>query len=560
MTARSIIVSVALPRDTPIVGGHRNFLGGVAITVASVAVLVPTILSDRILPTLILGAVPLGLLVVVRFPMVIMLLFMACSVFRMHEFLPGGGHRVPLALAVGALVGTFVQIWERRGRISFPPQAQWFALTTALIICGVPLAYNVGLTLNTAKDFSKAFIIMTALVIVASRIEDVRNIVWMMLGIGAFCSTLVILNKLRGIGLVEDNRAVILPGSASMLGDPNDASMYLLPILAMACVLAKNSTNALKRASLLTLVVWLTIAIVATKSRGALIGIVAIAGFLAWKWSRSKLLVIPMAIAVTLLLLVAAGISSRTSGGWESIETYQLDVSASDRLTAWRAALNMVAAHPVLGIGIGNFKENFYFYTDVWIRKDIDAHSAWFQVMSEAGLATLVSFIAMIVLTFMSLRRSECLNVLVLPESQSLREFVIRVIAVISFCVAVAVPMELLNRIFPNGGWRTIWILWLPALLVVAWIIICAFRSGSDSAGQLVVSVPRRGHEDLSMYALGLQAALIGFCVAASFLTQAFGWMLYLLVAISIVIESVLKQSQMKTLPSRSGMKALYAK
>jgi putative inorganic carbon (hco3(-)) transporter len=545
-SAHSVVKSVALPWDGATHGGNRKFVGGLAITVATVAVLVPTILSGQVLPTLILGVVPLGLLIAVRFPMVLILLLFACSVFRMHEFLPGGGHRIPLVLAAAGLVGSFVQIWEKRGRINWPPQAQWFALTTGLVICGVPLAHDVRMTLNAANDFSKILIAVIALVVVASRIEDVRKIVWMMLGVGVFCSTLIILNGFRGIGLVEGTRAVILPGSVSMLGDPNDASIYLLPILALACVLAKNSANALKRASLLMVIIWLTIAIVATKSRGALIGMVGIAGFLGWKWSRSKLLMVPMITAIGLLLLVATGISSRTSGGWNSIDTYQLDESASDRLTAWKAALNMVAAHPLLGVGIGNFKEQFYFYTDVWIRRDIDVHSAWFQVMSEAGLATLVSFIAMIVVTFMSLRRSEELKVLLLPESLSLREFVTRAVSVMSLCVAVALPMELLNAVFPNGGWRTIWVLWLPTLLVVAWTITCAFRPQRALPGQLIVSVSRPGHEDLSVYALGLQAALTGFCVAASFLTQAFGWMLYFLVAISIVIESALQQSHMK--------------
>jgi O-antigen ligase len=538
--------SLVLPWDDGDYGGNRKFVVGLAITVATLAVLVPTILSGRVLPTLILGLAPLGLFIFVRFPMVMILLLLACSVFRMHEFLPGGGHRIPLVLAGASLVGTLVHMWKARGRINFPPQAQWFALITGLIICGVLLARDVK-TFGAVADFSKTFITMVALVVVATRIEDVRKILWMTLGVGVFLSTLIILNKFRGIGLVEGTRAVILPGSASMLGDPNDASIYLLPILAIACVLAKNSADALKRSSLVAMIIWLTIAIIATKSRGALIGIVGIAGFLGWKWSRSKLLLVPMAAAVGLSLLVATGISSRTSGGWDSIDTYELDDSASDRLTAWKAALNMVAIHPLLGVGIGNFKEKFYFYTDVWIRRDIDVHSAWFQVMSEAGLATLVSFIAMIAVTFISLRRSEELNVLLVPESQRMGEFITRGVSVMSFCVATALPIELLNVTLSNGGWHSIWILWLPILLVIAWTIVCAFRSESALPGSSIVSVPRRGHEDLSVYALGLQAALTGFCVAASFLTQAFGWMLYFLVAISIVIESALKQSLMKT-------------
>jgi putative inorganic carbon (hco3(-)) transporter len=543
-STRSVVNSAALPWRGATRGGHWIFIGGLAITVAIVAVMVPTILSGQVLPMLILALLPLGLLIVVRFPMLIVLLLLACSVFRMHEFLPSGGHRIPLVLAAAGLVGTSVQVWQKRGHINWPPQAQWFAITTALVICGVPLAHDWA-TLNAAKEFSKTLIAMIALIVVATRIEDVRNIVSMMLGAGVFCSTLIILNKFRGIGLVEGTRAVILPGSVSMLGDPNDASMYLLPILALACVLAKNSASALKRVSLLTVIICLTIAIVATKSRGALIGMVGVAGFLGWKWSRSKVLMVPIVTAIGFLLLVAMGISSRP-GGWDSTDTYQLDESASDRLTAWKAALNMVAAHPLLGVGIGNFKEQFYFYTDVWIRKDIDAHSAWFQVMSEAGLVTLVSFIAMIVVTFMSLRRSEELKVLLLPQSLNLREFVARALSVMGLCIAVALPMELLNALLPYGGWRTIWILWLPALLVVAWIINCAFRSGNALPGQRIVSASRPGHEDLRVCAVGLQAALVGFCVAASFLTQGFGWMLYFLVAISVVIESALQQSYMK--------------
>ena len=53
----------------------------------------------------------------------------------------------------------------------------------------------------------------------------------------------------------------------------------------------------------------------------------------------------------------------------------------------------------------------------------------------------------------------------------------------------------------------------------------------------------------IASYALGFQAALVGYCAAATFVTHAFEWMFYVLVAASVVIEKCLAGTNVEPEP-----------
>ena len=81
---------------------------------------------------------------------------------------------------------------------------------------------------------------------------------------------------------------MVLPSAQSLLGDPNDVATCLLPVFAIACVLARTATSLMARIPALAVMALTLAAIVASQSRGGLIRVVRVIGFLGWTWIRSK--------------------------------------------------------------------------------------------------------------------------------------------------------------------------------------------------------------------------------------------------------------------------------
>lgn len=81
-----------------------------------------------------------------------------------------------------------------------------------------------------------------------------------------------------------------------------------------------------------------------------------------------------------------------------SVQTggYQDDASAMGRIEAWAAGFAMMQAHPILGVGKGQFLEYF----------QRDAHNSYVRAGAELGVIGLYAFIGILFFSFMSLRHA----------------------------------------------------------------------------------------------------------------------------------------------------------
>jgi probable O-glycosylation ligase (exosortase A-associated) len=139
------------------------------------------------------------------------------------------------------------------------------------------------------------------------------------------------------------------------------------------------------------------LAVVGTQSRGGLLGMVSVAGYL-WLRSPRKLLALaPIAVAVLAVLVYAPGAFFERM---ESIGNYSQDGSAMGRIIAWKAAMRMFADNPVFGVGAGMFPVEFGteyrpagYENSPWLT----AHSMYFLVLGELGLPGIVTLLVLIV-------------------------------------------------------------------------------------------------------------------------------------------------------------------
>jgi probable O-glycosylation ligase (exosortase A-associated) len=150
------------------------------------------------------------------------------------------------------------------------------------------------------------------------------------------------------------------------------------------------------RGALTIMMILCAVATVGSQSRGALVGLVAMSGFL-WLKSRNKFFT--ALLGVVAIALVLAVMPQQWYDRMATIQNYEADQSAMGRINAWKMAFNMAKDRP-LGGGFDSFKE----YTFALYAPDPDdvhdSHSIYFEVLGEHGFVGLGIFLALALMTW----------------------------------------------------------------------------------------------------------------------------------------------------------------
>lgn len=350
--------------------------------------------------------VPLGAVIVLRLPFPMVLLFVLFSFFRLHEVVPAlNPLHLPQLLALAALASLGWGLVHRQIDIYWSAELTAFAVFFALVTCGVLLASNVPMAVAAWTGiYVKIGIMVLAIAWLLTKRSQFRLSVYAVMTCGVVVGGVALYNKLHGIGLVEGTRVTIGRDIGSMLGDPNDLALTLLfPASFAVAMLTTRGVSRLGRLAGLICFGVVFAAIIATQSRGGLLGILAVCGTFAWRHVRSKVLLMTAGSVALVLLLALANISDRASGG--AVET-GIDESAMGRIYAWGAAFRMAVDNPVSGVGLNNFVANYWAYSAHWDGQNHAVHSTWFGVLGETGFAGLTAFLVMVVLTILGAWRT----------------------------------------------------------------------------------------------------------------------------------------------------------
>lgn len=185
------------------------------------------------------------------------------------------------------------------------------------------------------------------------------------------------------------------------IGDPNDFAFFLLPAVALGLAV-RRTTKRRWPWDLATVVV--LVAIFGTLSRGALVGLAAMAVLAV----AAGMVRLRGAVALTAVVVVVTGLVALTFPALVSVSLQQKDFVAqqnvSERLDLWTAAAAMTVDHPVLGMGPGAFAlhhRDFLTSLPNDVNHPLDvAHNTWLEVSSELGVLGLAAFVAMLAIAF----------------------------------------------------------------------------------------------------------------------------------------------------------------
>ncbi|OBT31532.1 O-antigen ligase family protein [Vibrio splendidus] len=344
-----------------------------------------------------LALLPLAGMFVINKTFWMVILFVVFSFFRIHEAIPQlYSLKIPLLLSLGALSALLWHAFiSKELKIFWHPTLSWLAVFWALVFIGLIFASNRPIALAEFKGVYWKIMVMTlAIVWLVNSVENLAKTSTIIMMAGSLVALIAINNSINGIGLVEGSRVTIGRDFGSMLGDPNDLALVLL--FPLAFTLSQTTTHgihAFKRVLSIGVAVLLLAAIVATQSRGGLLGALAVVGIFAFKVIRSKSLLITLGAIGAIGLYFVAGISDRASGG---AAEQGVDESAMGRIYAWEAAFKMALDNPLTGVGLNNFFSNYFFYSSHWDGLNHAVHSTWFGVLAETGFLGLIIFLILI--------------------------------------------------------------------------------------------------------------------------------------------------------------------
>ena len=206
---------------------------------------------------------------------------------------------------------------------------------------------------------------------------------------------------------------------SSFIGDNNYLALALLMALPLIAYLYHQLASQLLRLGLVGLGVAGFVGVVATASRGGLIGLVILGG-LAFVQSKRKGLVSLAFVVVAAGLVVLA--PARWTDRMETIQTAERDDSFMNRVVAWKMNTILALDRPFLGGGYSALEDGRVHRAYVPMFGMLDfiptatplgplaAHSIYFSVLGDLGFIGLILFLSMIGATFFNIKKIKLIS------------------------------------------------------------------------------------------------------------------------------------------------------
>ncbi|NWG40059.1 MAG: putative O-glycosylation ligase, exosortase A system-associated [Hydrogenophilaceae bacterium] len=170
----------------------------------------------------------------------------------------------------------------------------------------------------------------------------------------------------------------------------NEIALALIMIIPLIRYLHLQETRRWIRYALAAAMVLCAVSAIGSQSRGALLSILAMGGYL-WLKSRNKL--ITGIYALIAVMLIAMVMPAEWYERMNTIQNYQEDGSAMGRINAWHVAFN-VAMERITGGGFEMFLPAVFSQYAPDPLDVHDAHSIYFEVLGEHGWIGLILWVS----------------------------------------------------------------------------------------------------------------------------------------------------------------------
>lgn len=328
-------------------------------------------------------------------------LFTLVLYFRPYELIPAlsGFHSIALVIAVATLLVFLPTQFALEGSLTtLSIEVKCVLFITAWAVLTIPIAKNPGLAWSTFNESFIKVVLMFIVMVNTLRTEKrIKALMWLGIAVGMMLSWQALDLYQRGEFKTDGYRVSVDFGG--MFGNPNDMSIHLVIFIPIAVALGAAAKNWILKTVFFTCAVVMTAGSFVTQSRGAFLGLIAVAAMLVWKLGRRHRLrtsLIAGAAGIVTVLLAPGNYGLRIL----SIFIPSLDpVGSSDQRTELLIRSVLVTLRNPLGIGIGNF--------EIVGTHNLGTHNAFTQVSAELGW---LAFIAYIILLLNPVRKLDLME------------------------------------------------------------------------------------------------------------------------------------------------------
>lgn len=356
---------------------------------------------------IVIGIFAVGLIYSLRNPFYGVLTYYWVSIMAPHRYTWGFAYHEPLAMI--AALFTFISTMFHLRELRFPKTRETFLFLLFWLFLTVTSTFALYSESAWAawKDVSKIFLMIFLTIMV---IQTKKQLQYFLLAVIGFVGFLSVKGALFGILTAGKYR--IWGPPESNLADNNFVGVAMVMIIPLCFFLARTFEKKWQAHGLLVIGYASLISAVLTYSRGAVVGLAVLAiAYLIQ--TRHKILVF-------LMILTIIGIGYRLlPSNWfermDTIETYQEDASANQRIDSWWFCYNLARAR-LLGGGFECFTpELYYLYApnpEINIKQKEDgtleahtAHSIYFEVLAEHGFIGLAIYLVCLLSILLSMRK-----------------------------------------------------------------------------------------------------------------------------------------------------------
>ena len=327
--------------------------------------------------------------------------------FNPHRYTWGVAYNFPVSLviAVPTLIGTVFS--RRKNKHLFVRETTmlcllwiWFLITTIYVGYVPAFARHVSDTRFQFGEISKILLMTIVTIWVVDTREKLRTLLWIVLlsfGIRTLFGAL--------FGIETGGQFKVFGPEDSFIADNNDFALALNMALPIFFFLAQGEKARWLRVALRTMMGSSILCIILSYSRGGLLGLTTAISSIALR-SKRKLISVVLACTGVLLLL------SFSPPAWRDRMSKflhgEVDESAENRLTIWKAGWNLVQDYPITGAGFAAFPDGSLLvrYTPGATLESVfqAPHSIYFQMLGEQGFVGLGLFVLLLGCAYVSTR------------------------------------------------------------------------------------------------------------------------------------------------------------
>lgn len=323
-------------------------------------------------------------------------LFTVLLYVRPHEMYPTISFfkGLPYLVAAATLAIFLPSQFVAEGNLTTRPrEINLILLFSLAVILSVPFALNPAEAWAACTELLKVIVMFIVLVNVTRTELRLKILLFLSLGIGCVVSVGAINDFQSGHFVAAADRIQGIIGG--MFENPNDMALHLVMMTPIAIALFFITRNIFARACYVACAVLLIVGNIVTFSRGGLLGLIGVMIIILWKLGRRhRLLVFVLALTFTFSLVVfmPGTMIERLASIINPASDESAGMSAIGRQALLVRSIAVMARHPVLGVGIGNFHT-------VSIHDKV-AHNAYTQFGAEVGVPAMLLYIMFMVTAF----------------------------------------------------------------------------------------------------------------------------------------------------------------